>query len=124
MSHGYELRQLPDGGLEFVLDDPVLTCLVIDDRVTLRFARTDVVIAEPFDLEVDGVARHLDPHRQDTLGPILATYPGTVRWIWASPGGELTIVFMQGQRLVAPGPSVRSAWSVGGVDGTRATPIP
>jgi len=124
VSDGYHVRQLPDGGLEFVLDDPVLTCLIIDDRVTLRFARTDVVIAEPFDLEVDGVAHHLDPRRHDTLGPMLATYPGTARWIWASPEGELTLVFMQGQRLVAPGPTVHSAWSVGGADEPRAAPSP
>ena len=109
---------MPDGGLEFVLDDPVLSCLVIDDRVTLRFGKTDVVVAEPFELEVDGVGHCLDPRRHDTLAPLLATYPGTARWLWASPDGQLTLVFMQGQRLVAPGPTVRSAWSVGGSIGS------
>jgi hypothetical protein len=96
-----------------VLDVPVLSCLVIDDAATLRFGRTDVVIGDPFELEVDGVGHHLDPHRHDTLGPLLATYPGTAQWLWASPDGTLHLVFMQGQRLVVPGPAVRSAWSVG-----------
>jgi len=110
---GHHLRELPDGGLEFVLEDPVLSCLIVDDRVTLRFGRTLVVVADPFDLEVDGIGHELDPRRPDTLGPLLATYPGTARWLWASPDGELTLVLMQGQRLVVPGPAVRSAWSVG-----------
>jgi hypothetical protein len=110
---GHHLRELPDGSIEFVLDVPVLSCLVIDDAATLRFGRTDVVIADPFELEVDGVGYHLDPHRHDTLGPLLATYPGTAQWLWASPDGTLHLVFMQGQRLVVPGPAVRSAWSVG-----------
>jgi Family of unknown function (DUF6188) len=114
----HHLRELPDGGLEFVLDDPVLSCLVVDDRVTLRFGQTDVVVAEPFELEVDGVGHLLDPRRHDTLGPLLATYPGTARWLWASPDGRLTLVFMQGQRLVAPGPTVRSAWSISGSRGS------
>ena len=117
MPDGYRLRELPDGGLEFVLEDPVLTCLLIDDRVTLRFGRTDVMVADPFELEVDGVGHQLDPHPQASLGPLLATYPGTARWLWASPDGELTLVFMQGQRLVVPGPAVRSAWSVGSACG-------
>jgi hypothetical protein len=107
------LRQLPDGGLEFVLEDPVLSCLVLDDRVTLRFGDTDVVVADPFELEVDGVHHRLDPRRPETLAPLLATYPGAARWLHATPGGELTLVFMQGQRLVVPGPAVRSAWTVG-----------
>ena len=124
MPDGHRLRELPDGGLEFVLEDPVLTCLVVDDRVTLRFGRTDVVVADPFELEVDGVGHRLDPHRHDTLGPLLATYPGTARWLWASPDGELTLVFMQGQRLVVPGPAVRSAWSVGNASGPDPDPDP
>jgi hypothetical protein len=110
---GHHLRELPDGSLEFVLEDPVLSCLVIDDRVTLRFGSTDVVIADPFALEVDGVGHLLDPRHPDTLGPLLATYPGAARWIWASTDGRLTLVFMQGQQLVVPGPAVRNAWSVG-----------
>ena len=108
-----------------MLDVPVLSCLVIDDAVTLRFGRTDVVIGDPFELEVDGVGHHLDPHRHDTLGPLLATYPGTAQWLWASPDGTLHLVFMQGQRLVVPGPAVRSAWSVGRSDAPAdAPPVP
>ena len=62
---------------------------------------------------MDGVGHRVDPQRPDTLGPLLATYPGTARWIWASTDGQLTLVFMQGQRLTVPGPAVRNAWSVG-----------
>jgi len=113
MAAGHHLRELPDGGVEFVLEDPVLACLVIDERVTLRFGRTEVVIAEAFDLEVDGEGHRLDPHHHDSLCPLLSTVPGTARWMWASPDGELTLVLMQGQRLVVPGPAVRSVWSVG-----------
>ncbi len=116
MSDGHHIRELPDGGLEFVLDDPVLACIVVSDGVTLRFGSTDVVVADPFELEVDGVRHHLDPRRPETLAPLLATYPGTARWLHAAPEGELTLVFMQGQRLVVPGPAVRSAWSVGPSD--------
>ena len=39
VSDGVLVRELPDGGREFVLEDPVLTGLVVDDRVTLRFGR-------------------------------------------------------------------------------------
>jgi hypothetical protein len=116
---GFHPRELPDGGIEFLLDDPVLTGIVIQDRVTLRFGATDVVLADPFDLEVDGVGYHLDPKRPDTLGPLLAVYPGTARWLHASPGGELVLVLMQGQRLVVPGPAVRLAWVVGPADAAR-----
>ena len=107
------LRELPDGGLEFVLEDPVLACLVIDDRVTLRFGRTEVVIADPFTLDVDGTEHALDPRRPDTLEPLLATYPGTARWLWTAPDGTLTLVLMQGQRLVVPGPATHESWTVG-----------
>lgn len=110
---GHHLRHLPDGGLEFLLEDPVLVRLIVGDQVTLRFGRTEVVITAPFDLEVDGVDHHLDPHRPVTLGPLLTTLPGAARWLWASTSGALTLVLMQGQRLVVPGPTVRSTWSVG-----------
>ena len=35
----------------------------------------------------------LDPRRHDALGPLVALYPGTVRWLWTSAEGELTLVF-------------------------------
>ena len=116
----HHLRELPDGGLEFVLEDPVLSCVVVDDRVTLRFGATEVVVADPFDLEVDGVAHRLDPRRPETLAPLLTVYPGAARWVHATPEGVLTLEFMQGQRLVVPGPAVRSAWTVGPVDAPPA----
>jgi hypothetical protein len=119
---GHHLRKLPDGGLEFVLDDPVLVCLVVGQQVTLRFGKTDVMVTDHFDFEVDGVCHHLDPHHPEALAPLLAVYPGAVRWMWASPNGALTLVFMQGQRLVVPGPVVPSAWSVGDAEGPATEP--
>jgi len=112
-SGGFRLRELPDGGVEFVLEDPVLAGVVVADRVILRFGATDVVVADPFELEVDGVGHRLEPSRPETLGPLLAVYPGTARWLYASPDGGLVLVLRQGQRLVVPGPAVRPAWVIG-----------
>lgn len=103
-----------------MLEDPVLDRLVIDERVTLRFGRTAVVIADPFTLHVDGTDHELDPRRPDTLDPLLATYPGAARWLWAAPDGRLNLVLMQGQRLVVPGPATRRSWTVTSV--AEATP--
>jgi hypothetical protein len=110
---GFHLRELPDGGVEFVLEDPVLAGVVVTGRVTLRFGATDVVVADPFELEIDGVGHHLEPSRPETLGPLLAVYPGAARWLYASPDGGLVLVLLQGQRLVVPGPAVRPAWVIG-----------
>jgi hypothetical protein len=110
---GFRLRELPDRSIEFLLEDPELTGVVVADRVILRFGATDVVVADPFELEVDGVGHRLDPTRPETLGPLLALYPGTARWLYASPDGRLVLVLQQGGRLVVPGPAVRRSWFVG-----------
>lgn len=123
MPQGHQSRELPDGGLEFILEDPVLFSLLVGERVTLRLGRTDVVVADPFDLEVDGEGHQLDPRRPETLGPLLATYPGAAGWLWASPGGGLSLVFMQGQRLVVPGSAGRCTRSVGDATGPVSEPI-
>lgn len=112
------LRELPDGGHEFVLDDPVLRAVVVDGGVTLRFGRTDVVLTARCTLELDGVVHRLDPAAPHSLAPLLSCYPGSVRWLWAAPDGRLTLVLMQGQRLEVPGPPDRGAWSVGGRRGS------
>jgi len=83
---GFRLRELPDGGVEFVLENPVLTGVVVADRVVLRFGATDVVVADPFELEVDEVGHRLDPARPETLGPLLAVYPATARCSGAARG--------------------------------------
>ena len=113
MSDGVVLRELPDGGHEFVLEDPVLAALEVDESVTLRFGRSDVTVSGPFALEVDGVLHRLDPSDLGSLAPLLSCIPGAARWVWASPDGRLTLEFMQGQRLVVPGPTRQSYWSVG-----------
>jgi len=117
VSDGVQVRELPDGGREFVLEDPVLRALVVDGGVTLRFGRTDVVVAGPCTLDVDGTGHRLDPAVPESLSPLLSCDPGSARWLWASPEGRLTVVLMQGQRLVVPGPPLPGAWSVGAVPG-------
>ena len=110
---GFRLRELPDGSIEFVLEEPVLAGVVVAGHVILRFGATDVVVADPFELEVDGVGHRLEPARPETLGPLLAVYPATARWLYSSPDGGLVLVLQQGQRLVVPGPAVRRSWFVG-----------
>ena len=117
MSDGVLVRELPDGGHEFVLEDPVLRALVVDGGLTLRFGRTEVAVTGPCALELDGTAHPLDPGSPHSLAPLLSCFPGTARWLWSSPGGSLTVVLMQGQRLVVPGPPVPSTWTVGGAPG-------
>ena len=127
MPEGVLLRVLPDGGHEFVLEDPVLAEIVLGGRVTLRFGRTDVTVAGPCTLEVDGVAHQLDPAVTGSLAPVLSCHPGSARWLWASRSGVLRLVLMQGQRLVVPGPRPLpgsppvSTWSVGRPAGDTRT---
>lgn len=115
MVDGCVVRELPDGGTEFVLDDASLSYIRIDDRSRLQFGRTEVVIGAPFVLRYDGATHRLDPRRGDLLGPLLALYPGTVRWLWTSVDGELTAVFENGARLTVRPDPTRDAWSVGDV---------
>jgi hypothetical protein len=110
---GCQIRELPDGGREFVLDEPILSFIRIDDQSRLQFGLTEVVIASPFVLELKGTVHFLDPRRQDALGPLVALYPGTARWLWTSARGEMTVVFRNGNTVrVPPAPTAR-AWSVG-----------
>jgi hypothetical protein len=123
VSDGALVRELPDGGQEFVLEDPALSRLALDGRVHLRFGSTDVTVSAPFELDVDGVHHRLDPLRADTLTPLLATYPGTARWLWSPADGSLHLEFMQGQRLVVPGHPAAPAWSVGSVTAHGSRPV-
>jgi hypothetical protein len=112
---GCRIRELPDGGREFVLDQTALSFIRIDHQSRLRFGLTEVAIGGPFVLEMDGRVHHLSPQRWDGLGPLVALYPGSVRWMWTSLGGELRLVFQSGAVLtVAPDPA-STAWSVGSV---------
>jgi hypothetical protein len=113
VSKSATFRELPDGGQEFVLKDPVLRSLEVDGVVTLRFGMTEVSVSGPFTLEVDGVTHRLDPSVAESLAPLLSCIPGAARWVWASPEGCLTVEMMQGQRLIAPGPARQPWWSVG-----------
>jgi hypothetical protein len=112
---GCRIRELPDGGREFVLDDPTLSSIRIDDQSTLCFGRTEVMIGGPFVLDRDGMVHHLSPRRWAGLGPLVALYPGSARWLWTSAEGELTVVFHGGAVLAVPPDPVTPAWSVGNV---------
>jgi hypothetical protein len=119
---GCRIKELPDGGKEFVLDDRALSFVRIDDRTTLGFGRTEVAIGGPFVLRIGGVTHALDPGRRDTLGAVLTLYPRTVRWLWASPDGRLAAVFEDGALVtVDPSPAV-TAWSVGNVANLPGAP--
>jgi hypothetical protein len=110
---GCVIRELPDGGREFVLEDPVLACIQVDAACRLRFGLTDVAVGSQFSVEIDGIGHRLDPRRTGELGPLLALYPGTARWLWASPEGMLTLVFENGSRLTVVPEVIAPAWSVG-----------
>jgi hypothetical protein len=112
---GCRIRELPDGGREFVLDHPTLSSIRIDRQSTLSFGRTEVIIATPFVLERDGTLYRLSPLRSSTLGPLVALYPSSVRWLWTSAEGALTLVFDHGAVLTVPPDPVDPAWSVGNV---------
>ena len=115
MPDGCDIRELPDGGQEFVLDDPVLAHIQVDVACWLTFGVIDVVIASSFTVEIDGIGYRLDPRRTEELGPLLALYPGTARWLWSSPEGVLTLVFENGSRLIVVPEVTAPAWSVGAV---------
>jgi hypothetical protein len=115
MVDGCQIRELPDGGREFVLDEPSLSFIRIDHQSRLQFGRTELAIGSPFVLAVAGTVHHLDPQHRGALGPLAALFPGSLRWLWTSAEGELTAVFQNGAELrVAPDP-VNKAWSVGTV---------
>jgi len=115
VADGLRIRELPDGGKEFVLDHPDLDAVRIDDRAGLQFGATDVVIGVPFTLELDGGIHALDPRRPDGLGPLAGLYPGSVRWLWATGDAQLVAVFDGGATVVVEPDASRPAWSVGDV---------
>jgi hypothetical protein len=112
---GCWIRELPDGGREFVLDEPSLSFIRIDDQSRLQFGDTEVVIDGPFEVVTASRTHYLDPRHTDSLGPLVSLFPGEVRWLWTSAHGDLTAVFASGVTVtVSPDPFVR-AWSVGNV---------
>jgi hypothetical protein len=120
---GFVIRELPDGGSEFVLEDPSLSCIRIDHVSTLQFGPTDLVIRAPFSLTIGGTIHQLDPRHRDGLGPLLALFPATVHWLWTTVRGELTAAFRGGPTVtVTPDPIAR-AWAVGNVYCLPSGPI-
>lgn len=107
-----------------MLEDSTLSFIRIDDQTRLRFGRTEVMIGSAFVLAVGGVVHHLSPKRWDALGPLVALYPSSVRWLWASAAGELTSVFHHGAVLTVPPDPTTTAWSVGNVYAQTGDPGP
>jgi hypothetical protein len=115
VADGCQIRELPDGGQEFVLDDPSLSFIRIDGQSRLQFGETEVIISTRFAVVRDGKVHQLDPGRTGGLGPLVSLFPGTARWMWTSAEGSLTVVFANGDFVsVDPAPAAR-AWSVGSV---------
>jgi hypothetical protein len=112
---GCEIREMPDGGREFVLEEPSLSFIRIDDQSHLQFGRTEVVIGSPFEVDIAGLVYRLDPRNSNQLGPFVSLFPGTIRWLWTSAGGRLTAVFRSGARVTVTPDAVIKAWSVGSV---------
>jgi hypothetical protein len=115
VADGLLIRELPDGGKEFLLEEPTLSYIRIDEQSRLQFGATEVVIGIPFTLEVDGNLHHLNPNHADALGPFVALYPSRMRWLWTSAEGELTAVFEGGATVRVTPDSMAKAWSVGDV---------
>ncbi|MBF6555731.1 MAG: hypothetical protein IVW52_06070 [Acidimicrobiales bacterium] len=122
MVDGCQIRELPDGGREFVLDEPSLSFIRVDHQSRLQFGRTEVAIGSPFVVAYGGTDYRLDPRRREALGPLLALFPGALRWLWTSAEGELTAVFQSGAKVMVPPDPVSKAWSVGTVYGVPDGP--
>jgi hypothetical protein len=122
MVDGCRIRELPDGGREFVLDEPSLSYIRIDHQSRLQFGRTEVAIGSPFVVASGGTVHRLDPRRREVLGPLLALFPGALRWLWTSSEGELAAVFQSGAQLTVSPDPVSKAWSVGSVHGVPDGP--
>lgn len=113
MVAGALVRELPGGGMEFVLEERSLSFIRIDHRTRLQFGPTEVAVTTPFTVESQGVVHRLDPHLRAGLGPLLAVFPGAARWLWTTARGELTVAFESGTKIVVAPDPVIDAWSVG-----------
>ena len=122
MVDGCHIRELPDGGREFVLDEPSLSFIRVDHQSRLQFGRTEVAIGSPFIVAYGDTVHRLDPRRREALGPLLALFPGALRWLWTSAEGELAAVFQSGAKVTVPPDPVSKAWSVGRAHGIPDRP--
>jgi hypothetical protein len=75
-------------------------------------------------LEVGRVVHRLNPQRWDGLGPLVALYPSSARWLWTSAEGELKVIFHHGAVLTVPPDPSTTAWSVGNVHAQTGEPAP
>ncbi len=107
-----------------MLEEPALSFIRIDHQSRLRFGRTEVMIGGPFTLELGGTVHHLSPQRWGALGPLVALYPSSVRWLWSSAQGELKMVFQHGAVLTVPTDPISTAWSVGNIFAQSVGPGP
>lgn len=109
------MRELPDGGREFVLDDPELRAVSVDGAAHLCFGALDVALSAPGVILRNGYLEHFCPGDTHTLTGLLDLYPATVQWAWSTVTGRLVIVFVDETRLSVPRAPTTRAWSVGSV---------
>ena len=100
VDEGFLIRELPDGGSEFVLEQPAVSFIRVDDQSKLQFGETELVIGAPFRLEIDGAVHYAGSAPLDGLGPLLGLYPVGRPLGLDVLGGDLTAVFDSGAALM------------------------
>jgi hypothetical protein len=91
-----------------------LSFIRIDRQTRLQFSGTEVVIATPFRLVVDGVSLSLDPGVRHDLGPLLAVYPTTLVTAEIDDDLSLRLTFEGGTTVEVPQDQQYEAWSIVG----------
>ena|ERR1700722_13684007 len=111
---GCEIRELPDGGREFILAEPKLSFIRIDMQTRLQFGEAQLEIECPFTLTTGVDSFHLDPNDRHALGPLVGLYPDEIIRMTMRHDGTLDALFASGSALtVSPHPKYE-AWNVGG----------
>jgi hypothetical protein len=111
---GCEIRELPDGGREFILDEPRLGFIRISVQSRLQFGDAHLEIEQPFTLTTKGGTFQLDPEDRAALGPLLSLYPDEIARVAMRPDGTLDATFASGSTLVVRPHPKYEAWSIGG----------
>lgn len=111
---GCEVRELPDGGREFILTERQLSYLCIDMQSRLQFGEAQLAIETPFTLTTNDGSFELDPQDRGGLGPLLRLYPDEIVRLTMRRNGTLDATFASGSKLtVEPHPHYE-AWNIAG----------
>lgn len=105
------------------LDGQDLSFIRIDYQVRLQFHETEVVIETPFVLASHDEQWLLDPERRGELGPLLATYPATLRSAAVRSDLTLQLTFESGSSIEVPQHLHYEAWQIVG-PGSRLVVCP